>query len=337
MKPPISRLARSYRLLIAMALAAPAVLFMGAAWKSRIDALRAGEDEITRSLVEMRDHVQVVLEEEEVALVGIDDHIRNLSWIEIAKPNTSIFLRKFAAEMVGVESIKIANSEGFIQAASEKWEPGARVAEQEFFAADRQRGVGTYLSTAFTGTPPRIASVDMVRRRYTTDGSFDGTIHFALSSEYLGHIFSLAAPPVSHDVLLLRSDGEIMTREPESSGMRASLDGPLMQHITGHSGDHIVADRERLYSYQQIPGYPVYLSLGVSESAILQRWYGGLMVYGTAAFGAALALMSVSWVAFRRAQSEQLVLTQLNAESKIGDLRWRADCIPHTGWKPLVN
>ena len=133
---------------------------------------------------------------------------------------------------------------------------------------------------------------------------------------YLGHIFSLAAPPVSHDVLLLRSDGEIMTREPESSGMYARVDGPLMQHITGHSDDHIFADRERLYSDQQIARIPCTSASASVSRAILQRWYSwSHSCYGTAAFGAALALMVFSWVAFRRAQSEQLVLTQLNVEA----------------------
>jgi signal transduction histidine kinase len=312
-KPPTASLTQSHRSLITVALLVPIVLFAGAAWKSRVDAVREGENEIVRSLVEMRDHVQMVLKVEELTLASVDDHIRGLDWTNIAKPEISTFLRILASQMAGVESVWIADRDGVIQAASEGWEPGARVAEQRFFEDEPQRDGGTYLSTVFAGAPPRIASVNMVRRRSTADGIFDGTIHFALSSDYLVHLFA-AATPASHDVVLVRSDGEILTREPKSHDRRLSPDNPLMQHIT--ATDHTFSDRERLYSYQQIPGYPVYLSLGVSESAILHRWYTGLLAFGIAALGASLALLSVAWIAFRRYQSERVALTQLNAETE---------------------
>ena len=241
-----------------MALLVPAILFLVAAWKSRIDALREGESEIARSLVEMRDHVQAVLKIEELTLARIDDHIRNLTWMEIAEPKTALFLREVASQMSGQSLVWIANSEGLIQASSKTWEPGARVVEQQFFGDDRQRDSGTYLSIIFAGAPPRIASIDMVRRRSTMNGSFDGTIHCALSSEYLIYIFSVAAP-VSHDALLVRGDGEIMSREPKTPDMHMNIDSPLMQHITAQVGDHIFTDQERLYSVpadSRIPRVP---------------------------------------------------------------------------------
>ena len=305
----------SNRLLIAMALLVPAVMFVGAAWKTRVDALRAGENEIVRSLVEMRDHLVTVFKVEEFSLARIDDHIRGLSWAGIAEPRTGIFLRALASEMAGVELVRIADRAGIIRAASEPWEPGARVAEQQFFETEQQADNRTYLSTVFTGEPPRIASVDMVRRRATDDGLFDGTIHLSLNTEYLVHLLAVAAPE-SHDVLLLRRDGEIMTSDPQSPNRQLSRDSPLMQHIAAQSADHIFADSKRLYSYIQVPGFPAYLSLGVSELAILQRWYSGLLVFGAAALVASLALVSVAWVAFRRDQAERVALAQLNIETE---------------------
>jgi signal transduction histidine kinase len=305
----------SNRLLITMALLVPAAMFVGAAWKTRVDALRAGETEIVRSLVEMRDHLVVVLRVEELSLIHIDDHIRGMSWAGIAEPSIGIFLRALAAEMAGVESVRIADRAGFIRAASDPWEPGAQVVEQRFFEAEQQPDSRTYLSTVFTGEPPRIASVDMVRRRSSGDGLFDGTIHLSLNTEYLVHLLAVAAP-ASHDVLLVRNDGEVMTSDPQSPNKRLSRDSLLMQHIAAQSANHTFAESNRLYSYIQVPGFPAYLSLGVSESAILQRWYSGLLVFGAAALVAALALVSVAWLAFRRDQAERGALAQLNIETE---------------------
>jgi two-component system, NtrC family, sensor kinase len=66
----------------------------------------------------------------------------------------------------------------------------------------------------------------------------------------------------------------------------------------------------------QVPGFPIYISLGVSKSAILGRWYASLVVYGAAALAASVALLSVSWIAARQAKAEQAALAQLNAETE---------------------
>src|SRR4051812_24605267 len=131
MKLSISPLTRSNRLLIIAVVLVPAILFLGAAWKSRADALREGENEIARSLVEMRDHLLVVLQAEELTLASVDDHIHGLPWSVIAKPDTSAFLQVRASQMPGIEAIWLADREGIIQAGSKTWEPGARVAEQQ--------------------------------------------------------------------------------------------------------------------------------------------------------------------------------------------------------------
>src|SRR5262249_28628648 len=124
-------------LLIALALVVPAISFVGAAWESRIQIMREGEDTILHSLAAIRDHVQTVFQAEERVLFSVDDHIRGLSWEEIAKPETAAFLRSLTTSSARVESIWIADREGVIRAASRSWEAGARITDQEFFQAQR--------------------------------------------------------------------------------------------------------------------------------------------------------------------------------------------------------
>jgi signal transduction histidine kinase len=304
---------RSYRLLIAAALFVPTVLFVAAAWQSRADALREGEAEIVRSIAELRDNTKLVLDAEKRTLASVDDHILGMTWEDIAKPGTSVFLRTLASSMDGIASIRIADPDGYVRAASEPLGLGGRVPEHEFFAINHPDDAGIYMSTVIEGAPPRIVSIDMVRSLWTPSGAFNGTIHAALNAAYFVHLYQIAAP-IADDVVLVRGDGEVFASDPKITNYHLNPDNPLMRHIAAQSPGQIHVDRGKLQSYLQVPDFPVYVSLGVNKSTILRRWYYGLMVYGAAAFAASLALLSVSWMAIQRAKSERKALSQLNSE-----------------------
>jgi signal transduction histidine kinase len=306
---------RSYRLLIAAALLIPTALFVGAAWLSRAEAFREGEDEIVRSIADLRDSVHVTLDAEKRTLTSVDDHINGMTWDDIAKPDTSAFLRTLASSMEGIDSIWIANPDGYVKATTDPFGQGVRVPEQEFFVTNRQDSAGIYLSTVIEGTQPRIVSIDIVRSRLTLNGSFNGTIHAALNAAYFVHRFQVATP-MSNDVVLVRDDGEVLANNSSTTNHYLNPTTPLMQHIARQPAGETFVDGERRYSYLKIPGFPVHISLGVSESAILRRWHGDLVVYGAAALAASLALLSVSWMAVQRAKSEREALAQLNTETE---------------------
>jgi len=200
---------RSYRLLIAAALFVPTVLFVAAAWQSRADALREGEAEIVRLIAELRDNTKLVLDAEKRTLASVDDHIRGMTWEDIARPGTSVFLRTLASSMDGIASIWIAYPDGYVRAASGPLGPSGRVPEREFFAINHPDNAGIYMSTVIEGAPPRIVSIDMVRGLRTPSGAFNGTIHAALNAAYFVHLYQIAAP-IADDVVLVRSDGEVL-------------------------------------------------------------------------------------------------------------------------------
>src|SRR5690242_7836728 len=100
---------RWHVLLIASAVALPAFFFTGAAWRSRVVSLREGENEIIRAVIELRDNVQTTLAAEKRTLTSVDDHVKRMTWEEIADPDTSVFLYNLAANMQGIEGIWIAD------------------------------------------------------------------------------------------------------------------------------------------------------------------------------------------------------------------------------------
>ncbi len=310
-----SLLKRSQTLLIASAVIVPAALFVSAAWQSRTDALRKGEGEIIHSIAELRDSVHTTLDAEKRTLISVEDHIRNMTWAEIADPDTSVFLHHLASAMEGIEAIWIADPDGYVRAASEPWGPGVRVPEQEFFTAKHDDETGVYLSTLIQGATPSITSIEVVRSRLSRDGAFNGTIHAALSASYFEDYFQTATPASNHAVMV-RDDGVVLTDDARVPDYYLDPHTPLMQHIAAQPIGRMLADRETLYSYLQVPGFPVYISIGANKSAILQHWYNGLVLYGATALVASMALMSISLIAVRRANAVRGALTQLNAETE---------------------
>jgi signal transduction histidine kinase/CheY-like chemotaxis protein len=162
------------------------------------------------------------------------------------------------------------------------------------------------------------------------DGNFDGTIHAELDPGYLTRLFAEAAP-IAHDVLLVQAEGEVLGGpEPRRQRWQVSADDPLMSHITAQplggsftEGAALGSQNERLYSYEQVPGYPVWVAIAVDRVEILRRWYASLTAYGAAASASSLALLLASWAAVRRARSE-LVTYDHQMRSEIAD-RLRAE------------
>ncbi len=308
-------------LLIAAGLLVPALLFAGAAWISLTDVLHEGEATILNAVAVLGDSLRDRLRTEELILAEVADHLRGLDWSDIEKPETSDFLAKLKASLDQVSAIWIADEGGTIRAASQAWKPGSRIAEQAFFQIDQHGDL--YVSAIFTGQSTQPVSLSVIRRRVAPDGRFDGTIHDELNPTYLARLFA-EVTPIGHDVLLVGADGAVLGGPgPQRRLRHLGAGDSLMRRIAAQprsglfAGPSILGGRnEELYSYEQVPGYPLWVSVAVDRAVILRRWYGSLVAYGVAAVAGSLALLSASWLAIRRARAEQAAFSLLHAETE---------------------
>jgi signal transduction histidine kinase len=313
--------ARVHRLLIAVGLLAPLLLFAGAAWKSRADTLLEGQATIQNAIAVLGDSVRDQLQSQELTLTIVADHLRGLSWNDIAKPQTSDFLVNLKSSLPQVSAISVADQAGIVRAASQLRQLGTHIVEQKFFEADRHGDL--YVSATFTGQSAQPIALAVIGRWAAPGGGFDGTIHVELDPARLARLFAEAAP-IAHDSLLFKVDGEILGESGHEPGLRhLGADDLLMQHINSQplggmfSGNSILGGRnEELCSYEHVPGYPVWVGLGIDQAALLRRWYASLKAYGAAAVAGSLALSIASWVAIRRARAEQEAFTLLHAETE---------------------
>jgi signal transduction histidine kinase len=314
---------RLHRLLLVAALLVPAVVFAAAAAWNRAEVLRDNEETITRTTAILHEHARKVFDTVELVIGRVEDRTHDMSWDEIAAPETSAFLQRLKAPLEQAVSIWITDATGHVRAGSQPWDTNVTVDEREFFQAQRGRDAGTYISAVFQGKATGRSSFAVSRRRSTPDSHFDGIIHVALSPEYFSRFFREAAPPGPHAAALIREDGSILARSPaQVAYSRLGPDNILMRSIAAQSdggvllGTSSTDQRERYYAYRHVGAYPVYVAFGIDAAVVLEHWYRNLAVYGAVAALSALILWLVSWLALRRAQAEQEALVQLRHESE---------------------
>jgi signal transduction histidine kinase len=313
--------ARVHWLLIAAGLFAPALLFAGAAWKSRADVLWEGEAMRLNAVAVLGDAIRDKLQTEELALAAVSDHLRNLDWHAITRPETSDFLVKLKDPLDQISAITIADRDGTVRASSQIQAQSSRIAEREFFQIDRHGE--RYISVMFAGPSMQPISLTMIRRRITPSGEFDGTIQAELDPGSLARLFTEVVP-IAHDVILADAGGQVLEEADHQNALqRLGTDQSLMRTIIAQSRPGVWSgplllggQSEELFSYEQVPGYPIWVGLAVDRAVLLSRWYGSLTAYAVAAAAGSLALLVAAWVAIRRAQAEQTAFTLLHAETE---------------------
>ncbi len=213
----------------------------------------------------------------------------------------------------------MTDAAGRVLAGSQAWDPATTIAGRDFLRVHAERAdVGTYVSVAFEGRATRTASFAVSRRRTTSDGRFAGTIHVALSPEYFARVFAEVAPPLAHAAVLVRADGQVLTREPYQAANAPLLsDSPLMAAIAQNPqsgflvGSFSFDGIERVYAYRKVGGYPVYVGFGTAITDLMAHWRTNLIAFGVVALAASLTLLFVSRIAFRAARAEQTAIARL--------------------------
>lgn len=312
---------RLHWMLVAASLVVPAGLFAAAAVHDRATVLEVAQDAIIRSVSVMHEHARKVLETAELALARADDRVDDLSWDQIAAPETSAFLSRLKAPLEQAVAIWVTDAQGVIRAGSQEWDRASpSIAGRDFFQAQRERDAGTFISRAFQGKATARATFAVSRRRSTADGRFDGTVHIGLDPEYFARFYAEAASDLPHTGALVRADGEVLIREPVRAGsMRLSADNPMMREIAVRpeqgfaTAASSVDGTQRMYAYRKVSGYPLYVALGAAKAVVLQRWHAHLAGFAAVAAAASLALLLLSWLALRGVRSERATTARLSA------------------------
>ena len=175
-----------------------------------------------------------------------------------------------------------------------------------------------FVSRPYVGQNTGRLNFAISKRRTTPDGSFDGTVHVAVTVSYFQDFWATATRGMADaSVSLVRGDGEVLARFPEfregmprlktpTSGVMAAL---AVGKLAGTFRTMSPVDGvERIVAFRKIPAYPVTITASVAVLSVLADWWRDLAVLGavsvTAAIALAFAVLAAIWQT-RRLAAEQ--------------------------------
>ncbi|MCI0757021.1 hybrid sensor histidine kinase/response regulator [Teichococcus vastitatis] len=311
-------MAKQSRLLLASAIAVPALVFVTAATWNRNEVLRDSTSTVERTAAVMHEHAAKVFDTAELILAHVDEHTRSMSRDQIVGPQTNAFLARAIASLDQVVSVWITDADGVVQAGSQPWSKDVRLSDRPFFQAHvNNPAEETQIGSWFVGRATGIPSFAMSRRRTSPDGSFNGVIHVSLSPEYFQRFYQDVIPPTTFAAVLARSDGAVLAREPQVPAGQTvvfSPGNPLRAAMgRGQSMGTVVTasasdGEEIILAFRQIGSRPAYVAYAAKTDALLGRWRRNLLTYGAVALAASLVLVLVSLFTLRRMRAERAAL-----------------------------
>src|SRR3954452_21666895 len=126
-----------YRLLIAAALLIPALLFGAIAWEDRARVLRDTEQEALHTVDIFRQHALNVFETHELIAARISEHLRGMTWDEIAGAEAlHRHLKKIQEDYPQVQCICLAAPASSVRNSSRVFPtPPAYISDRDYFIA----------------------------------------------------------------------------------------------------------------------------------------------------------------------------------------------------------
>src|ERR1700730_8783964 len=318
---PQRRLAWTSRLLLVAALAVPLLLLAIAAWQNfRLIQLEA-KQRVTIETGQLHEHALSAIETYALILAWIDDRIRGLDWDRLERDGE---LHRFLSNLETlpqIGAVLVIDPRGQLRASGSAFPAAdADVSNRDAFVAQRYRDAGIFIGREHVDQLTRLTDFDISRRRSTPDESFDGVIIISANPGYFANFFSTISRDENFSALLLRDDGSVLVRYPPLPSARvSSSETPVMRAIAAEPdrgsfwGRGGIDGIERLFGYQRIGEYPLYVAFGIPRQGGLALWRATLVDYLLFAIPASLGLFCMTLFAVRQLQQQ-----------RVATWRWRA-------------
>jgi PAS domain S-box-containing protein len=324
--PQSRTLVRALRGLVLASLILPAALLAAASvqdWQQLHDA--AGQ-RARRTAAVLREHALKVFETHELILDRIDDRTRGMTWAEIDRSEAlHSDLKRMATGYEHLSSLLLVSPDGRLSNNTRRFpvEPPVNNADRAYFRVPQSDpNVGTFIDEPVRGRVSGEPIINVSRRKSSASGEFDGVIAVAVFLDYFSRFYRNLYPQGEDSVTLARADGTVLVREPPTTtGIeRLSPQSGLMRSIAAASTGFYETVSEldkvrRLHAYEKVGPYPLYVSYGVSLSAVRQEWLRNLKVSGMFALLGSIGLAIVTWIALRQARREQSAVESWRTEA----------------------
>ena len=313
--------------LLIASIAVPLVLFAAAAWLAHRDAHRDAWERIARIADTVREHAIRVFQTHELILDRIADRTRGMDWAEIRRsPELRLFLRRIREDSPQIARVGLIDPDGRVAAVDGGSLPPAGYAlnRSDLRVSRSDTDEDLLISDAVIADDAGAPQFLVARRKPEPSPSArPGLIFVSVRPEYFAHYYEGILGDPNLNITLARGDGAMLARYPEPRGpaVLPPNSGLMRELQKAHEEGRFEATSyleggDRLFEFKKLPGYPLYVAVGISREAVDGAWMraiSGHLVYGVPA---TLALIATTLVALRRTRREHAALALARSEEE---------------------
>ena len=322
-----SALVRWLRAVVWGAALIPLVAYALACWWGYEKAFSDARESVGRANVVVADHAEHALAaageiaERVQELVGTSDAALRDRSLEIDQR-----LRDIAIGVPSIAAISAWDATGrlLVSTAGTSGRTDVSIGDRPYFRELREGAAPMVVSAPIMGRLTRQVIFNATVPRRDASGAFAGVIVIALTPTYFTDFYrSLAAQePGINSFSLFKADGALLARWPVSTPVtdRVPEVSPLLAPARAGQRSGVLFmqssfDKERrLISFQRLGDRPIYVTAGLSETAILAGWYRFVSLLSAILLPTTAVLVWVAWIALQKTRSEQAVAFELQDE-----------------------
>jgi two-component system NtrC family sensor kinase len=311
------------RLIAALSLIGPALVFAHSAWSHHRAIDQRTEVRLERALDIVQEHALKALQVIERTIVETNEVLRGLAddGIRADEARLSGRLKRTQDALPQMQAIWAFDRTGRPLVASTVLPVPRDLnnADRDYFRAQAARDAGTYIGDLVQA---RVGTLRFFvvsgRRPPGADGSFDGVVGITVLPEHFREFYARLAGPgpaggVADSFGLIRADGAFLARYPQGLDRpeRLTPQSRFVQAVQSRpeAGAFTVTSQvdgiERRIAYRKVPGYPVYVQTGIETASMQREWRDALLAQLTFGLPATLAMFALALYALRRTQRFQ--------------------------------
>ncbi|HEV2602818.1 MAG TPA: ATP-binding protein [Microvirga sp.] len=306
---------RPLRLIAALSLLGPALVFGYSAWSNQRAIEKRTGERIERALDITQEHALKAFQTIERSIAEANEVLRGRTDEDIRADETAISRRlgRIHATLPQMQAIWAFDAKGAPLVASTVLPvpQGLNNADRDYFRAQVDRDAGTFIGDVVQA---RVGSLRFFvvsgRRPEAPDGAFTGVIGVTVLPDHFREFYARLSQGVADSFGIIRADGVFLARHPQVGAEpgRLNAQSRFVQaiQVQPQAGVFTATSQvdgiERRIGYRKVPGYPVYVQSGI-ETAGMARELREILV-GQLAFGlpASLAMFALALYAIRRTE-----------------------------------
>jgi two-component system NtrC family sensor kinase len=314
MKPKSGNILWPLQVLLIASVIGPAIFFAYTGWANHQRIEEQAEERIERALDVVQEHTLKAFQTIERTMAETSEIVRDLSPEQIKSEEARLQrrLRQTQDVLPQIEAIWVFDRDGHPLVSSTVFPVPSDLnnSDRDYFKAQVGENAGTFIGSTITAKIGGIRFFVVSQRRSDENGGFNGVVAVSVRPEHFHDFYARISRGIADSFGLIRADGEFLARYPSRGNepMRLNAQSAFVQAIrhTPQAGLFSAVSQidgvERRIGYRKVPGYPVYVQVGVETAAIWRDLWSTMQ--GLLAFGipTTLVLFGLSLYALRRTQ-----------------------------------